>query len=83
MKITFTNNGWDDWVNVYKDGEDTPVLCGVIVDKLELPTWQIWRNIDIPPTEEPIFIRANKSNEEVAARIEEAIMTRPEYSCLF
>ncbi len=85
MKIEFRKETFDYWVLVYRDDGER-VLCGLLMDSddEEAKYWQIWQDIDVPPSLPAIEICGScRSEGQVAASIEAAIAKRPEYLRLF
>lgn len=83
MKIEFRKEQIDYWVIIRRDNGER-ALCGLLMDKHEVPFWRIWEDDDIPSSLDPIDIWAEgRSEEQIATAIESAIKQRPEYIRFF
>lgn len=80
MNIKFSKNSLGEWLHVYREDSERPVLCGKIVG-IDQDTWQVWRDID-DPTEPPILMNVG-THKAVADLLKREIAARPEYARLF
>jgi hypothetical protein len=80
MRVEFSSNSLGEWLNVYREDSERPVLCGKIVG-IDEDTWQVWINEE-EPIEYPILMNTGP-HEAVADLLKREIAARPEYSRLF